>query len=100
MKRGYKVLAVIAACVGALAAPATGARDKTCIDGWSDAAPIVADKKLVNIEELSAKAPQKFGGSIIKATLCEKNGRFTYSLVVRTKRGKLKSVQVDARNPF
>lgn len=100
MKHGSLLFAVGILTASVMAGPATAAREQTCIDRWSDAAPIVADENLVNIEELSAKAPQKLGGAIVKATLCEKNGRFTYTLVVRTKRGKLKSVQVDARNPF
>lgn len=77
------------------------ARDETCVARWSDAAPIVEANKLATIEALSAKASRKLGGSIVKATLCAaSNGGFTYDLVVRTAKGKLKSVTVDARNPF
>ncbi len=81
-------------------APMALARDKTCIERWSDAAPVVAAERLVNVEELTAKAPKKLGGSIVKATLCESNGSYTYILVLRTAKGKLKSVTVDARDPF
>lgn len=79
---------------------AVSAREKVCIDRWSEAAPVVSAKRLVNVEELTAQAPKKLGGSIVKATLCESNGSYTYALVLRTAKGKLKSVTVDARNPF
>lgn len=82
------------------AAPVALGRDKTCIERWSDAAPVVAANHLVNVEELTAKAPAKLGGSIVKATLCETNGSYTYALVLRTPKGKLESVTVDARDPF
>ncbi len=82
-------------------APTLGvAGDKTCIDRWSEAAPVVAAKRLVKVEELSALAPKKLGGSIVKATLCQEDGSYIYSLVLRTTKGKLKSVTVDARRPF
>ena len=82
------------------AAPTALARNKVCIDRWSDAAPVVAANALVKVEELTAKAPKQLGGSIVKATLCETNGSYTYALVLRTTKGKLKSVTVDARDPF
>lgn len=93
-------LALSAAFVFATLTGPTVARDTICIERWSDAAPVVAKQRLVNIEKLSAKAPKKLGGSIVKATLCKTNGSYTYSLVVRTTKGKLKSMTVDARNPF
>jgi len=73
---------------------------KTCIERWSDAAPVVAAERLVNVEQLTAKAPHKLGGSIVKATLCETNGSYIYDLVLRSAKGQLKSVTVDARDPF
>lgn len=73
---------------------------ETCIDRWSEAAPIVAAMDLVKMEELSAHAPAKLGGSIVKATLCQQNGSYIYSLLLRTDKGRLKSITVDARDPF
>jgi len=80
--------------------PVALAADKTCIERWSDAAPLVVANGLVTVEVLTAKAPKKLGGSIVKATLCETNGSYTYALVLRTPKGRLKSVTVDARDPF
>ena len=82
-----------------LAAPVF-AGDKTCIERWSDAAPVVSAKHLMTVEQLSALAPKYLGGNIVKATLCQENGSYIYTLVVRTRKGKLKSVTVDARDPF
>lgn len=92
------VLSALAAAV--LAVSTVNADAGSCIDRWSDAAPVVAANRLVDVEELASKAPKRLGGSIVKATLCKSNGDFTYDLVVRTGQGKLKSVTVDARNPF
>lgn len=76
------------------------AADVHCIDGWSDAAPVVAANGLVKIESLSENAAQALGGAIVKATLCKSGSGYSYDLVVRTDKGRLKSVTVDARKPF
>ena len=76
--------------------PAIGA----CFPDWSIAAPIVRREKLATVETLTAIAARQIEGSIVRAVLCEEDGRFLYRIVVRGADGKLTSQTVDARSPF
>lgn len=72
----------------------------TCFNDWSVAAPIVLKEGLVTVEQLTPRARDKFKGDIVKVTLCQENGAYVFRLVVRGAAGDLKTVTVDAKNPF
>lgn len=81
-------------------AAGTAHAGETCISDWSIAAPIVKSQSLVPVEELQRAAREKFGGDIVKTTLCEVNGTYVYRLVVKGAGGQVRSQTVDAHNPF
>jgi uncharacterized membrane protein YkoI len=74
--------------------------EETCFPDWSLAAPIVKQRGLVTVEQLSKLARHELSAEIVKATLCEEKGGFVFRLVVRGTNGQLKSVTVDAKAPF
>ena len=78
---------------------ASRAGDGTCIADWSIAAPIVRSEGLVTVEELSHMVRARLDASIVKATLCETDGRYSFRVVMRSRQG-LKSLTVDAKAPF
>lgn len=94
------ILAPIFVCLGvAMAAP--GAAAQECLADWSVAAPIVKREGLVTVEELSGHVRQTYKGDIVKASLCSTGGgNFAFRLVVRGSDGQLRTVLVDAREPF
>jgi len=93
----------IATCIFLLASifsPASLA-EAACIADWSVAAPIVHKEKLTTVEALSRIAAAKVSGSsIVRTTLCEENGAFSYRIVLRDGQGRLSTHAVDARAPF
>lgn len=99
-KRQFIAINVFAFSLAALVGATSGRSETTCIASWSDAAPIVQANALISVEALTREAPSKLDGSIVKATLCEENGRYIYSLVLREKGGKLKQTKVDAKRPY
>ncbi len=73
----------------------------TCITDWSIAAPIVHKEKLTTVEALSRIAAGKLSGRVIvRTTLCEENGVFSYRVVMRDGQGRLSTHTLDARAPF
>ena len=70
-----------------------------CLD-WSVAAPIVKKQGLATVQQLTRLARQKKVGDILRAKLCEDRGVFTYRLVVRDPKGRLRILTVDASRPF
>lgn len=82
----------------ALAGGATAG--EPCITDWSVAAPIVKNEGLVTVEQLTVMGKGRLDGDIVKVTLCEEKGGFAYRLVIRDAKGSLKTVSVDAKNPF
>ena len=76
-----------------------GAEDN-CISDWSIAAPIVRQEGLMTVEQLTPVARQKLKGDVVKVTLCRENGAYVFRLVVRGGGGAIKTVTVDAKNPF
>jgi uncharacterized membrane protein YkoI len=86
--------------LAAVAGATTGRGETSCIGSWSEAAPIVAANGLTPVETLTREAPERLNGNIVKATLCEEDGRYIYSLVLRQEGGKLKQKKVDARRPY
>jgi hypothetical protein len=81
---------------------AGGARSETgrCFSSWSEAAQVVKSERLVVVEHLSRLAQAKLGGAIVKSKLCTTGRGFRYRLVVRPPAGPLRSVELDARQPF
>jgi hypothetical protein len=79
---------------------AAAAADVSCIESWSEAASVIRQEKLIVIEQLSRSFRAELGGDIVRTTLCSKDGRYVYRLVVRSPSGPLKDVSVDARRPF
>lgn len=89
--------------VGALiwAAPASGVRaEDNCVSDWSEAAPLVRQHGLMPVEKLTPLARQQVKGDIVKVTLCKENGAYVYRLVVREPAGQMRTMTVNAKNPF
>ena len=84
----------------ALTAVSRGAAAGECFADWSVATPIVKKEGLVTVEELTPLAKTRFNGDVVKVTLCEENGAYVFRLVIKDGRGNLKTVTVDAKNPF
>lgn len=85
---------------GALGSHAASAREGSCFTDWSVAAPIVKREGLVSVEHLSDLVREKLKAHIVKATLCERDGRYVFLVVIRPERGKLRTITVNAREPF
>ncbi len=79
---------------------AAQAADDACFSDWAAASVLVKAEGLVTIEQLTKLAPSKLGGQIVRSTLCEAKTGYVYKLVVRTSAGQMKSIEVDARQPF
>lgn len=77
-----------------------GRAGETCFADWSVAAPVVKKEGLATVEQLSQLAKSSGSGDIVRTTLCQDDGRFTYKIVVKDAKGQLKSLSVDARKPF
>ena len=77
-----------------------GALREDCTSDWSVASRIVSEQNLTTVEQLAAEAKQTLGGSIVRSSLCRKNGSYTYQLLIRERGGGLKRARVDARRPF
>ena len=95
----WPAILVLALALGIPTLAAAGA-DGKCIASWSEAASLIRQEQLVVIEKLTENARDQLGGDIVKTTLCSKDGRYVYRLVVRSPGGPLKDVSVDARRPF
>jgi uncharacterized membrane protein YkoI len=69
-----------------------------CWTDWSEAAQIVRREALTPIERVNQLARDKHpGAEVIKVTLCEEHGKFVYRLLLRERRGQVKSELLDAR---
>jgi hypothetical protein len=71
-----------------------------CIGDWSEAGPIVRAEGLVTIERVSRIARDKAHVEIVTSALCKAEERFVYRLTVRGQAGALRTMLVDARQPF
>lgn len=71
-----------------------------CTDKWSDMASAVQANGLTPAKDLQQLAESKVDGKLIKISLCEAGGTFTYKLVVLQPGGQLVNLAVDARTPF
>ncbi len=98
MRLSFASLLLIAAFP--LWASGASADSGRCFSTWSEAAQVVRSERLVVLEQLSRLARAKFGGEIVKSTLCARGRGFRYRLVLRPPAGPLRFVEVDARQPF
>jgi uncharacterized membrane protein YkoI len=98
MRRIKNSVAALAVLIGdpAFAAP----DEKACYPDWSVAAPIVKREGLIPVEQLTPLARFSLNGEILKVTLCFEAGNYVFRLVVRGAKGDLKTVTVDAKDPF
>lgn len=71
-----------------------------CIEDWSTAVPVVREEGLASVETLTRRAKTKIAGDIVKVNLCKQGERYVYRLIVRTRKGKLQTHIVDAKEPF
>jgi uncharacterized membrane protein YkoI len=96
-----RIIILIVAFVASIASPAFAAPDeKACYPDWSVAAPIVKREGLIPVEQLTPLARFSLNGEILKVTLCFEAGNYVFRLVVRGAKGDLKTVTVDAKDPF
>ena len=70
---------------------------ETCFTDWSAARTIIAEKKLRTLDELTKTAPLELGGEIVRSTFCQSETGYVYKLVIRTKDGQIKSLNVEAK---
>lgn len=73
----------------------------TCIPNWSEAGPIVRSEGLATIEKVGRLARDRAYVEIVNSTLCKtEDKRYVYRLTVRGNQGALRTMIVDARQPF
>jgi hypothetical protein len=84
----------------ALGVRTAAAGDSPCFADWSVAAPIVKKEGLVSVERLSDLVKAKLHAHIVKATLCGKDGTYLFQVVIRPEKGKLRTIMLNARQPF
>jgi len=94
------VLSVLALLSARTSCHAEGLKSPRCYPDWSVAAAIVRKERLVAIAELHEILRNRFAGELVKARLCEKDGRFVYRVIVRQRNGVIRNLTVDARRPF
>lgn len=93
-------LASLICLVLAATAFGRGAPAGECFADWSVASPIVKKEGLLSVEDLTPLVKRKMSGDVVKVTLCQDAGGWTYRLVVKDGSGNLKTMTVDAKNPF
>lgn len=98
----FRIISAVAAMfvLVAVLTPTLTSAGGQCYASWSVAAPIVHKERLTTVEKLSKLAQTRISGDIVRTTLCEEKGTFTYRLVIRDPAGRLMSRTVDARAPF
>lgn len=92
-------LAATIALASAAPSPASGKADR-CYADWSEAATVVRREALALSSEVQLKSRALAIGEVVRMTLCEERGRYTYRLVVRRADGVIDTLTVDARRPF
>lgn len=95
----------IAATIGAILATVAGLgsalAEERCLSDWSVASGIVKANGLASVEQLTEKARGRINGTIVKTLLCETaSGSWRYRMVVREPGGALRTIVVDAADPF
>ena len=89
----------------ALAAISGGARatsiaEGDCFADWSDAAPVVAQERLLAARDIQDMARRRQLGDLVRITLCRENARYVYRLIVRDGKGRLGNLKIDAKGPL
>ena len=72
------------------------ASDK-CFRDWAEAAKIVHEESLLDVESLSRQFKRQKVGDIVKTQLCRIAGKYEYQVVIRSPRGRFSSKTFDAR---
>ena len=72
----------------------------SCISDWSQAGPIVRSEGLATIEKVGRLARERASVEIVNSLLCKTEERYVYRLTVRSSQGALRTIIVDARQPF
>jgi uncharacterized membrane protein YkoI len=93
-------LAMMMVFLLALGARTAQAGEEPCFADWSVAAPIVKKEGLISVERLSDLVKSKLRAHIVKATLCGKDGAYLFQVVIRPENGKLRTLTLNARQPF
>jgi hypothetical protein len=92
---------VIALVILLLPASAQSARTaELCIEDWSTALPVVKEEGLATVAAVAKLARERFKGEIVKVTLCQRDSRYVYRILMRGANGRLARVIVDAKEPF
>jgi hypothetical protein len=92
---------VLAAFLSLSQAPAAiGQQSVRCFEDWSDAAPIVLKEKLLPVGDIQAWARKRLKGNVIRVTLCQDGERYTYRVLVREPKGRIRNRIVEARGPL
>lgn len=97
--RHSRYLAILATSGLLAASPSPRAADG-CMSDWSIAAPIVKREGLTPVEALTKEIRRRLSVDVVSATLCETGSSYRYRLVVREQGGHLKTLDLDARDPF
>lgn len=71
------------------------AKTVQCFEDWSVASRIVAQERLVSVEDLSGRLV-KPGRALIRTTLCREHGRYVYRVLLRDRHGNIGKLTVDA----
>lgn len=97
MRVAVSICAILVSAAGLGSALA----EERCLSDWSVAAGLVKANGLASVEQLTEKARGRINGTIVKTLLCETaSGSWTYRLVVRELGGTLRTIVVDAADPF
>lgn len=78
------------------AAGATMPQSGTCIENWSDAAPIVTREGLMAARDVQLIARRRHASDIVRITLCRETEGYVYRLLMRDARGQISHVKIDA----
>jgi hypothetical protein len=98
MQRDFKTLWLV--LMIAAAPISASAEADACFADWSAATIVIKAESLVTVDQLTKLAPAKFGGDIVRTTLCEAKSGFIYKIVVKDRGGQLRLWTVDAKHPF
>lgn len=102
----FRLTAAVLAGLLLLAGAGSGARaaegELRCIADWTEAARIVRSEKLVDVKDVQAQARHRLRGELVRVTLCAgpDQGSYAYRLVVFDQAQGVRTLMVDARNPF
>lgn len=91
-------VALALACAPLFASPSHA--QMSCIADWSEAGSIVRREGLAPMEHVGRLMRERSHAQIMRSTLCRENDRFVYRLTVRGGEGTIRTLVVDARNPF